>query len=189
MPPAAALAALATGAGGERMELSPATTEGDPMTVKLAQPAFAIDWNVERARKELRAASIELSRRGLKLAAMWAAEQLIGLVSPAATPLPPNTPLAADFSFASLSDDLAIFAKTIFDQGEYARAASFLSAPNYSATTKKADAAGAGDWVVEPPLPNLTEYGIFIRAYSLYLAGERRKEEQVVELRYVLQYC
>jgi len=64
--------------------------------------------------------------------------------------------------------DLCLYAKSLLDLGEYERAAHCLSERE-------------GDW------DGLSCYGVFIRAYALYLAGERRKEEEIVELRQPLE--
>mmetsp|Transcript_2981 Transcript_2981/g.4189 ORF Transcript_2981/g.4189 Transcript_2981/m.4189 type:complete len:700 (+) Transcript_2981:3-2102(+) len=109
--------------------------------------------------------------------------------------------------------DLELFAQSLFDLGEYRRAGDILSDsgihsheqlkfgehhhsnnptasifPSSSASKRTAIAASAcGDLVADPPLPSLTNRGIFLRAYSLYLAGERTKEEQVIEIQEPLE--
>ena len=172
-------------------------------------------WNVEATRSALREAAAQLGRRGLKLAAKWAAEQVVGL--------PPPHPGAARGSTeqdvsSSGGSDLELHARTLLECGEYRAAASTLSGPPVNpsgdaaaaAAHAAASAAGAGvgrmrnnraaanraalstsssgaggDLVIGPPLEGLSPFGTYLRAYSLYMAGERRKEEEVVELRCV----
>ena len=175
-------------------------------------------WNVEATRSALREAAAQLGRRGLKLAAKWAAEQVVGLPPPhpgAATEqdVPPSS--------SSGGSDLELHARTLLECGEYRAAASTLSGPpvNPSGDAAAATAAAAasaagagvgkmrnnraaanraalstsssgagGDLVIGPPLGGLSPFGTYLRAYSLYMAGERRKEEEVVELRCVFSF-
>jgi len=183
-------------------------------------------WNVEETRTALRGATAQLGRRGLKLAAKWAAEQVVGLPPPH-----PGTSSAGSgqemlsstsSSPSSSGSDLELHARTLLECGEYRAAASTLSGPPVNpsgdaaaassaaaaAVTATANAGGAsvrkmknnraaanraalstsssgvgGDLIIGPPLEGLSPFGTYLRAYSLYMAGERRKEEEVVELR------
>lgn len=162
-----------------------------------------LPWNVEEARSTLRNATVILSNRGLKMASRWAAEQLNSLA-----PLPSNDhetrgnanvnqSALSTIAFSNLQtngNDLEMYAKSIMDLGEYQRAASILSAnpdglnnnSNESGllpTGKKRIGTKGGDLIINPPLDTLTSYGVYLRAYALYMAGERRKEEEVLELR------
>lgn len=177
-------------------------------------------WNVEETRTALREATSQLGRRGLKLAAKWAAEQVVGLPPPR-----PGTGGASQVeseqqmqSSSSGSSDLELHAKTLLECGEYRAAASTLSGPPVNPSGNAAAAAAAsaflrggasvrkmrnnraaanraalstsssgigGDLIIGPPLEGLSPFGTYLRAYSLYMAGERRKEEEVVELRCV----
>jgi hypothetical protein len=67
--------------------------------------------------------------------------------------------------------DVEMYAKSLMELGEYAHAAAVLSKSNQDVTT------------MTPPLPDLSPFGIYVRAYAMYLAGERRKEEEFVEMR------
>jgi len=143
----------------------------------------------------------------LKLASKWASEQLNGLASSDA--MEESSGAEEDVDLISMEliamNSLEVYAKTLLDLGEYHRAASVLSAPpsTATATTSASSAAVAhmksgsvvaaiaagsgqgagGDVIVHPPRDNLSHFGIYIRAYALYMAGERRKEEEMVELR------
>ena len=69
-----------------------------------------------------------------------------------------------------------VYAKTLMELGEYAHAAAVLSQTSKSVET------------MPPPLSDLSAFGVYLRAYALYMAGEKRKEEDAMELkRYV--YC
>ena len=138
-------------------------------------------WNVEEARSALRKAATLCSRRGLKLASRWASEQLIGLA-----PKIDGTS-SATTNHSSISDpimnesqllsDHEIYAHSLFDTGEYGRCASTLSKFNTTTTITNVSE-------LPPPRRNdLSPTGIYLRAYALYLEGERKKEEEITELR------
>ena len=159
-------------------------------------------WDVEDARLALRNAVQILSQRGLKLASKWASEQLIGL-APTSTAASSqkfdfrgkveDSPISSLLNEAG--NDLELYAKSILDLGEYHRAAAVLSSNPSVDTTMSSSSGGArvnarsvgkaqgGDLGIQPPRKNLTPYGIYLRSYALYMAGERRKEEEVLELR------
>ncbi|PIN05700.1 Anaphase-promoting complex (APC), Cdc23 subunit [Handroanthus impetiginosus] len=148
----------------------------------------------ETCRAELRAAVRHLSDRGLYSASKWAAEQLMGIeqdpskhtpshtrfqrgsssirrrfrtATPAdssATPsagvsyvTTPSLVGAEEYDYDLMDSDFYLLAKSYFDCREYRRAAHVLR----DQTSKKA---------------------VFLRCYALYLAGEKRKEEEVIEL-------
>jgi len=80
--------------------------------------------------------------------------------------------------------DLILYAKSLLDLGEYERAAHTLSFHSNHGHSNKQNSTSATIFTIgAPPLPNLSKTGIYFRAYALFLAGERRKEEQGVELR------
>ena len=125
-----------------------------------------VHWDPSLVRSELMQATSILSHRGLKLAAKWAAEQLVGI--------PGGKPASLDdgllqTEFGQLTEK-EWYAKSLFDLGEYIHAASVLSEPTTDVTR------------ISAPLEDLSSFGIHLRAYALYLAGERRKEEEHLEL-------
>jgi len=140
-------------------------------------------WDLEGARENLRNATTILSQRGLKLASRWAAEQLNGL---APSPNPYQLPSMGVLHGAG--SDLELYAKSIFDLGEFHRAAAILSLnPTEGEVYKpsgirKVETKG-GDLTILPPRDSLTSFGVYLRAYALFMAGEKRKEEEVLELR------
>lgn len=73
------------------------------------------------------------------------------------------------------STPAAHFAKSLLELGEYAHAAAVLSQPP---VTKTASVES-----MPPPLPGLSPFAFYLRAYALYMAGERRKEEEGLELK------
>ncbi|KAL3528296.1 hypothetical protein ACH5RR_007618 [Cinchona calisaya] len=149
----------------------------------------------ETCRQELRTAIRQLSDRCLFSASKWAAEQLVGIeqdpakytpshtrfqrgsssirrrfrtdaagdaaVAFSSTPVAGvsfvSTPLAFEEENDAVESDFYLLAKSYFDCKEYRRAAHVLR----DQTSKKA---------------------VFLRCYALYLAGEKRKEEEMVEL-------
>ena len=132
-------------------------------------------WNVEEARSALRNAATLCSRRGLKLASRWASEQLVGLAPPQINDTAPNniTNHSVTITNESLNDH-EIYAHSLFETGEYGRCALSLSQRCTSSGTISE---------IPPPRNDLSPTGIYLRAYALYLEGERKKEEEVTELR------
>ncbi|CBI27728.3 unnamed protein product, partial [Vitis vinifera] len=140
----------------------------------------------DSCRNELRFAIRQLSDRCLYSAAKWAAEQLVGIEQDPAKFTPSHTRFqrgsssirrrfrtneiastpTAGVSYVStpvleedeaVDGDFYLLAKSYFDCREYRRTAHVLR----DQTGKKA---------------------VFLRCYALYLAGEKRKEEEMIEL-------
>ncbi|KAK3035789.1 hypothetical protein RJ639_034605 [Escallonia herrerae] len=143
----------------------------------------------ETCRNELRMAIRHLSDRCLYSASKWAAEQLVGIEKDPAKNTPSHTRFqrgsssvrrrfrtnevmstpSAGVSYVStpsvtldedsdaVDSDVYLLAKSYFDCREYRRAAHVLR----DETGRKA---------------------VFLRCYTLYLAGEKRKEEEMIEL-------
>jgi Anaphase promoting complex subunit 8 / Cdc23. len=165
--------------------------------------AASIVWDLEEARANLRNATQILSKYGLKLASRWAAEQLNALAPPRQGTTTTSSTSSLNVScsvlhseFLKSGNDLEYYAKSVMDVGDYHRAAFILSNNNLHnhnddqknakgllATGKKSIGTNNGDLMIYPPRDSLTSYGFYLRAYSLYMAGERRKEEEVLELR------
>lgn len=119
--------------------------------------------SVSATRDELRLAVRQLSERGLRCSSKWAAEQLIGLQPAAATASSEDHEMAGTSSDELVQEeeseheqDLVLLAKAYFDSNEFLRAAH---------TLRNAQAAR----------------GRFLRWYSLFLAGEKRKDEEAME--------
>lgn len=140
----------------------------------------------ENCRNELRTAIRQLSDRCLYSASKWAAEQLVGIEQDPAKFTPSNTRFQRGSSSIrrrfrtnditstpptgiayvstpvmeedeAIHGDFYLLAKSYFDCREYRRAAHVLR----DQTGKKS---------------------LFLRCYALYLAGEKRKEEEMIEL-------
>ncbi|RAL52451.1 unnamed protein product [Cuscuta campestris] len=145
----------------------------------------------ENCRNELRAAIRQLSDRCLYSASKWAAEQLVGIEqdqtkyptshtrfqrgsssilrrfrtaagegtfssTPTAGVSYVATPPVLDDEFEAFDSDFYLLAKSYFDCREYRRASHVLR----DQKSKKA---------------------VFLRCYALYLAGEKRKDEEIIE--------
>lgn len=171
MPPAAGAAIAPIETPSYSMLFSPAASSLASPTVELQ-----VHWEPAQIRSELRMATTILSHRGLKLAAKWTSEQLVGLVRTDGT-MDSSTAGGGDMAtmkglHAEMSQlqDRDWYAKSLLELGEYLHAASVLSQPNDDVTC------------MTPPLEDASHYGIYLRAYALYLAGERRKEQDYLEL-------
>ncbi|KAL7442773.1 hypothetical protein ACHAXM_008402 [Skeletonema potamos] len=68
-----------------------------------------------------------------------------------------------------------------WDLNQARRAAHILSSSSTGNESTSFSDGSLGQ--IQPPRNDLTSLGVFLRAFSLYLDGERRKEEQVTELR------
>lgn len=150
-----------------------------------------VHWDPTLVKSELLRAATILSHRGLKLAAKWASEQVLGIPVGKPASLLSSTINGATESSSSSSpnyyqhpsswqnewtqlSEKDWYAKTLLDVGENLHAAAVLSKPTTDVTQ------------MNGPSPNLSPFGTYLRAYALYLAGERRKEEDFIELqRYV----
>jgi anaphase-promoting complex subunit 8 len=121
-----------------------------------------VQWDSREIHRDLKNAIVQLSHHCLKLAAKWACEQLIGL--------PDDEDEAVIPLFSTNMTSKELYAKSLLELGEHAHAAAILSQPAVHVT------------VIAPPLPKLSQYGIYLRAYSMYLAGEQRKSQQQLEL-------
>ena len=187
-------------------------------------------WDLEVARYRLRNASKECGRRGLKLASRWASEQLVGLAPPSvvvSSSHPANTNTSVendneddnddDDDYTNVNNKLTpppppldeelctpndneLYAHSLFDLGEYGRAAHVLSEKiTPQSYNNSAGGGGGGDATImnfgssvqqhHPPLSNLSPYGYYLRAYSIYLDGERQRTERLTELRDPLERC
>ncbi|CAJ1949143.1 unnamed protein product [Cylindrotheca closterium] len=134
-----------------------------------------VHWDPSLIRAELLQATSILSHRGLKLAAKWAAEQMVGIPmgNPGRLELlfqqqQPQNLVAQEWSQLTEQD---WYAKSLMDMGEYLHASAALSEPTTEASQ------------MMPPLESISSFGIYLRSYCLYLAGERRKEEEFLQLK------
>ena len=133
-----------------------------------------VDWDPATIQAELLQATAILSHRGLKLAAKWAAEQLVGIDGASHNNNSSNNAIKFQHSDLVLPTMGELtpkewYAKSLLDLSEYLHAAAVLSEPT-------------DDVVLIPgPASDLSSFGVYLRAYALYLAGERRKEEDHLE--------
>jgi hypothetical protein len=121
-------------------------------------------------RTQLRCAIGALQLRGLKVSAKWGAEQLAGL-EPAANvveQLSPEMSTLLSFKADDASDNY-LLAKTFFDDGEFQRAA-FALQPSADFDTPGGQ------------FRSMSGEEVFLKAYALFLAGEKAKEQETLEL-------
>jgi Anaphase promoting complex subunit 8 / Cdc23 len=145
------------------------------------QETVEVVWNPIQVQVDLQKACQILTQRQLKCSAKWMAEMAVGLSISADAP--PEEDLSSTIPdhfwlTSSVTNHSALFqyARTLFDLGEYAMAASVLSV----GTPGVAESALTGS--MPAPLPNLSAPEVFLRSYALYMAGEKCKEEQILEL-------
>jgi hypothetical protein len=124
----------------------------------------------------------------------------------ASTGAPAAVPLTTMMHEMTAMRERDWYAKSLLDLGEYLHAASVLSqdqqqqhshgaplgrgssagpGPAGGLDTKGAAAAAAAAADITqmgPPQQDLSTFGFYLRAYALYMAGERRKEEEYVEM-------
>jgi Anaphase promoting complex subunit 8 / Cdc23 len=136
-------------------------------------------WNPLQVQVDLQKACQILTQRQLKCAAKWIAEMAVGL-SVAYAPVSEESSSIPDHFWWSTTTThhpaLFQYARTLCDVGDYAMAASVLSV----GTPEVAESALTRR--MPPPLPNLSAPEVFVRSYALYMAGEKCKEEQILEL-------
>ncbi|TFJ88739.1 hypothetical protein NSK_000308 [Nannochloropsis salina CCMP1776] len=154
-------------------------------------------------RLELRAAVADLSARGLKLAAKWAAEQLAGLRQPSTNMDHPAGMFSGPRAWegwveeeagedegtapAEFSDAFLV-AKACFDTGEYRRAAHVLQMEKEEAGIE-GGMEGGGEGEASLPARTINQEELFLRSYASYLAGEKAKEERMMEITDQLDRC
>jgi Anaphase promoting complex subunit 8 / Cdc23 len=188
--------------------MTPLSSSSSSKQQHQAQSSLDMDmaWNPAQACIDLQTACQILSDRGLKLAAKWAAEQWMGLppeiiegcaASGAVTTIPEslnvnsysnNNNIGSDIGrgggiAAAIGNPQLCYARCLLDLGEYSFAAATLSA---TSLTNRAASVEA----MPPPQAGLDPHQVYVRAYALYMAGERAKEETVLELeRYRCVVC
>lgn len=109
----------------------------------------------EDLRQQLRRAVIELNSRGLYHSAKWAAEQLRGMPQTRSTEYIPKSH-RVDIEAGEI--DVIQFSQSLMAMGEYQRCAHLYRSP-----------MGLK--------PHLSSLSVFIACYSLYMAGEKLKDQ------------
>ncbi|KAJ1448430.1 hypothetical protein M885DRAFT_471139 [Pelagophyceae sp. CCMP2097] len=137
------------------------------------------------ARAELRRAIPILREHGLKRSAKFCAEQLAGLREVGEATVGEGMDVEAAAAEESSSESLAtlrllesgapsdafLLAQSFFDCGEFVRAAVAISGVG----------APGGPLPAAEPAVEAAPRDVFLWAYALYLAGEKRKEEEALE--------
>ncbi|KAL7513116.1 hypothetical protein ACHAXN_010174 [Cyclotella atomus] len=150
------------------------------------------NWDIEEARIQLRQASLECGRRGLKIASCWASEQLVGLAPPPSTTSSQTTSTSchSETMISNSTDTITndeIYASSLFNMGEYSRCVHALSEHSSQLDYPHDNDSVSNGKVVYPPKHNLSSMGIYLRAFALYLEGERKQHEEMSELRDALE--
>ena len=142
--------------------------------------------NKTEIRKHLRLAVQKLDARGLQLASKWACEQLVGIDADHSSLFIKMSSTSSQHSSDDVPSqelDLLLFARCLITNGEYQRCAHLLrNKPkeasvdinvvlNSSSGTTKNSKSLVGSAVK-------SDLGIFLSVYSLYMAGEKLKEQQ-----------
>jgi hypothetical protein len=138
-----------------------------------------VGWNPAQVVTDLQRSSQILTDRCLKLSAKWAVEQWMGLPPEVVESGGTGEP---SFNIAAVLEEdqkhpplpQVYYARTLMELGEYSHAAAVLS--QTSLTNKAASVES-----MPPPQYDLSPKGFYYRAYALYLAGEKRKEEEALE--------
>ena len=142
-------------------------------------------------RRQLRAAVQKLNARGLHLAGKWACEQLIGMNVEDTDATDVFSVTTKQLPAESLEDvipaneiDLVFFARSLVTNGEYQRCAYLLRRPSTTGTANPSAHPQQHDDNA-PTVPSLltagvvkSPLGLFLSAYSMYMAGEKLKEQQ-----------
>jgi hypothetical protein len=150
-----------------------------PSVVRGLQQEVA--WNPAQVYVDLQAACQVLSDRGWKLAAKFAAELWMGLPGldmmdcENLVPQDVDEDLLAASSTPTRRPPMLAYAQTLMDLGEFAHAAAVLS------QSQPSTSGGATVERMPPPLEDLSPAAMTLRAYAMYMAGERRKEEAYQE--------
>eukprot|EP00536_Pseudo-nitzschia_multiseries_P009608 jgi/Psemu1/258292/estExt_Genewise1Plus.C_2720023 len=155
-----------------------------------------LNWDPTRVKTELLKASAILSHRCLKLAGKWAAEQVMGIPVGTANSEGSLGHDELDYDDEENNPNLSImrelgsmtaedwYAKSLVELGEFLHAASVLSREPNAGNNNSSSNNNIHKDITQmgPPRDNLSSYGFYLRAYALYMAGERRKEEDYSEL-------
>lgn len=145
----------------DRMETDPQLpAPGDPAGGLVLPPVAAI-------RNDLTKAVAELSFCELASSAQWAAEMCVSLPGDADDAMLPPISAGSNISSAKMYSSLML-AKSYFNMREYSRAAHALQHIKELHNNQAA---------------------LFLKLYSLYLAGEKRREEEAMEVADPVEKC
>lgn len=149
----------------------PSASEAD-LTLFIESPDFDPHTSPRRLRSELLRAARELSSRGLYAASKWAVEQVMGMPEEDGghdgEECEPSGIIDEEEAAKEKKEEARLLlAKNHFDLKDYGKAARMLEPRSYLDDTDASE---------------LSLRALFFSCYSLYLAGEKRKEEETVEL-------
>ena len=136
----------------------------------------------------LRYGAVECFERGLIISSKWANLQLAGITEDDAGIEDDDDGMEEDLrqqEYCSRGErDKISLALSLISTGEYLRCAYFLR--KQAAVQGRGEASRtskAGDFVNVSSLKVKSKKGIFLAMYSLYMAGEKLKEQQLLEAR------
>ena len=150
--------------------------------------------NKTGVRQHLRLAVRKLDARGLQLASKWACEQLVGMESDDTfvTDSSGSTFLQFDSNnneiVSEKEQDLLLFARSLLTNGEYQRCAHLLRRSTKGSNCNEIDnhdsrqpsSISVAAITMSKLLTNgavKSNLGLFLSVYSLYMAGEKLKEQ------------
>jgi hypothetical protein len=146
-----------------------------PKTVKYS------DEEVSLIRTILRSSVVCLQRRGLQISAKWSCEQLLGMIPEDDleieclndTELYDKHKILSDNDEVSKQErDAVLFGTTLVARGDYARCAHLL---------RKLSGSVKGPNNNQNIFRMKSSLGMFLATYSLYMAGEKLKEQEIAE--------
>lgn len=139
------------------------------------------DEEISLIRTILRSSVICLQRRSLQISAKWSCEQLMGMVPEDDleieclndTELYDKHRILSDNDEVSKQErDAVLFGTTLVARGDYARCAHLL---------RKFSVGGKGPNNNQNIFRMKSSLGMFLATYSLYMAGEKLKEQEIAE--------
>ena len=126
--------------------------------------------------RQLQESVYQLSIRGLKVSAAWAAELTTTISIPTSISEPTVSRTTTQIHAI---DDTFMLAKMYFDLGEYRRAARVLGSEEHSHFNTTGTSSASSSWTNKTTEFSNAHY--FLRAYALFLAGERTKQEHQLQ--------
>ena len=133
---------------------------------------------------QLRVAVQMLNARGLNISSKWACEQLMGMNGDEISDNEDQESMVAlaDFQYDKVPPkevDILLFSRSLINNCEFQRCAHLLRRSN--GNKSNTSQASSGDTAAASKLLNgavVSQLGLFLAAYSMYMAGEKLKEQQ-----------
>eukprot|EP00741_Cyanophora_paradoxa_P019352 tig00021127_g18680.t1 len=151
------MASAAPSAASAIARIAMGYTNTNNLKAALSSRPNPMSFEPRTVKAELRLAAKQLLERGLYQSAKWASEQAAGIGTVGVPPHAPSPALEDEPIADELEEDKFLMARSYFELKEFKRAGHALKGCRSQKCT-------------------------FLRGYALYLAGEKRKEEEVAEL-------